>query len=213
MNSGDLIQDVAVALNDPQHVRWKLADLVSWLNGGCLEVLGPRPEATAREVVLDLVTGTRQQIGEGHRQLIRVVRNVGSGRTVRLVDAATLEAALPLWHAAAPAADVQEYAWDYRSPRTFWVYPPAADGASVECTVSAYPETVPVPSDPAGPFAPFPLPDEYAEAVKAWMLYKAYMLDTGTGSNAKAQTYAQQFYYLLGVSQQGKVVNEPGETP
>ena len=212
MDSGQLIRNVARTLNDPEHVRWTLEDLVAWMNAGCMEVCRVRPEANEKSVVLNLTQGTRQSIRPNDLQLIRIIRNVPGGRAVRMVATETLDAVLPSWHNAPRSDEVQEYAWDYREPTVFWVYPPARETAKLECAISVQPVPVSVPSNPANPvYDPFPLPDRYAQSVEAWMLYRAYMQDTGTGSGPKAQTWSQYFYHSLGVGVQGRSENEPGD--
>ena len=211
MDCAVLVHDVAVELNDPGHDRWKLPDLIRYLNDGCMQVLGPRPEATVRAAVVVLVEGSRQALPADFKQLISVDRNGASGATLRQVDKPALDAVAPLWHGTPPADMVKEYAWDYRSPREFWVWPPVAAGVEVECTVSAYPAVIEQPGEGASEYGPFPLPDEFADAVKAWMLFRCYMQDTGAGSTAKAQTWSSYFYHSLGVSAQGRAENEPGE--
>lgn len=212
MDSGQLIRNVARTLNDPEHVRWTLEDLVAWMNAGCMEVCRVRPEANEKSVVLNLTQGTRQSIRPNDLQLIRVIRNVPSGRGIRMVDTTMLDAVLPHWHNAPRADDVIEYGWDQREPRTFWVYPPARETSKLECAVSERPVPVSVPANPSSPvYDPFPLPDQYAETVEAWMLYRAYMQDTGAGSGPKAQTWSGYFYHSLGVEVQGRTENEPGD--
>ena len=211
MDSGQLIRNVAKTLNDPEHVRWKIEDLVAYLNAGCMEVCRVRPEASETSVVLNLTQGTRQSIRPTDLQLIRIIRNVPSGRAVRMVATEMLDAVLPSWHSAPRADDVREYGWDQREPRVFWVYPPARETSKLECSVSKRPAPISVPANPANPvYDPFPLPDRYAQAVEGWMLYRAYMQDTGAGSMQKAQTWSQYFYHSLGVGVQGRTENEPG---
>ena len=211
MDSGQLIRNVAKTLNDPEHVRWKIEDLVAYLNAGCMEVCRVRPEASETSVVLNLTQGTRQSIRPTDLQLIRVIRNVPSGRAVRMVATEMLDAVLPSWHSAPRADDVREYGWDQREPRVFWVYPPARETSKLECAVSKQPTPVSVPANLANPvYDPFPLSDRYAQPVEAWMLYRAYMQDTGAGSTQKAQTWSQYFYHALGTGAQGRAENEPG---
>ena len=212
MDCGQLIASVSKTLNDVDHVRWPVEDLMSWLNAGCMEVCRTRPEASEVRKVLTLAQGTRQELGAGDLQLLRVIRNVPSGRAVRLVESSVLDSVLPHWHNGIRADDIKEYGWNKSEPRVFWVYPPAKSTAKVECAISALPKPVSVPSDPNNPvYDPFPLPAEYAQAVEAWMLYRAYMQDTGAGSAQKAQTWSAYFSHSLGVRGKSWAESRPKE--
>lgn len=197
MDSGQLIASVAAKLNDKDHVRWTIDNLLDYLNSGCLEVCRVVPGVSAARVVLTLAQGTRQTIGHESLSLISADRNMPSGRAIRAIHSASLDAILPLWHSAKAEQNIKEYTWKAQDPRTFWVYPPAADSILIECTVCKKPNVISKPAT-GQPYEPFPLRDEYAEQVKAWMLYQAYMVDTGPGALAKAQSYQGFFYSSLG---------------
>lgn len=209
MDSGQLIVSVAAKLNDKDHVRWSVDNLIDYLNSGCLEVCRVAPSLNAERVVLTLTKGTRQIIGAESLSLISIDRNVPSGRAVRMIHAAALDAVLPLWHSADSEQVVKEYAWRPQEPKTFWVYPPAADSVLIECTVCKKPNVIRKPAS-GQPYEPFPLRDEYAEQVKAWMLYQAYMIDTGQGSLSKANNYQSFFYSSLGAPMAREQANKDG---
>lgn len=197
MDSGQLVTEVAATLNDPDFVRWTEQDLVGYLNAGCLELCRVKPETNAGQITLSLQSGTKQHIGPKALVLLKVLRNVPSGRAVRMVHGQSLDAILPMWQGMDASQHVREYIVDEHDPKTFWVYPPAQQSINLECSVCLAPSVIGVPAS-GSPYAPFPLRDEYAETVKAWMLYQAYSVDTGTGAREKAQFYARYFYQLAG---------------
>lgn len=206
MDIGQLITSVAATLNDPAHVRWTVANLVTYLNDACLQTVIARPEAKVATRVLQLTEGTRQTLPADAVALMEVQRNVPSGRVVRFVDKKTMDASLPLWHAASRMVDVRDYTFDPKDPKTFWVYPPAHATTKTEVLLSVRPTIV---ASVAAPWDPFPLDPEYSEPVRLWMLHRAYAIDTGAGSLQKSGGYYNQFFQWFGIDAQAKAAAEP----
>lgn len=206
MDIGQLVTSVAATLNDPGFTRWTVDDLVEYLNDACLQVVNVRPEANAATKVLELTEGTRQTLPAGAVALIEVQRNVPSGRVVRLVDKAALEAAAPLWHGSSRAVDARDYTFDSRDPKTFWVWPPAASTTKVEAIVAMRPDQV---TNNQTPWDPFPIDVAYKEPARLWMLHRAYAVDTGAGSLQKSSAYFNQFYQWFGLKAEADFGAEP----
>lgn len=202
MDIKTLIDDVAITLNDPDFVRWSEANLISYLNDGCLLLCQLNPLTNAKTAVLRLTNGTLQQAGSDSLDVINIHRSVTTGRSLRRIDQRLIDTVLPLWQDKPLSEDTREFILDGMVKNRFWVYPPALGGARLEATISKKPEVVGLPVNDV--YAPFPLDDEHSNTIKTYMLHRAYSTDTGTGSIQKAQMYLSAFYIAAGVQQGGQ---------
>lgn len=197
-----LINDVAVTLNDPDFVRWSEANLIQYLNDGCLLLCQLNPLTNAKTAVITLNNGTLQQAGSDSLGIINIHRSVTTGRSLRRIDPRLLDTVLPLWQEKELSDDTREFILDSMVKNRFWVYPPALGNARVEATISKKPEVVGLPVNNV--YDPFPLDDEHSNTIKTYMLHRAYSTDSGTGSIQKAQMYLGAFYASAGVRQGGQ---------
>ena len=178
-----VIDRVQTTLQDTTGVRWPVvSELVLWINDAQREIALLKPDASAKNETVTLVTGTKQTIPSGGNRLLRAVRNMsaasnGTGkRSVRLVSREVLDAQTPDWHDptvtgdAAHTAIIKHYIYDEANPRNFYVYPGVSGNSYLEIIYSANPSAV-TQSDNLD------IPDIYANAVMNYVLYMAYMKD------------------------------------
>ena len=165
-----------------------------------------KPDASAKNETVTLVTGTKQAIPSTGNRLLRAVRNMsaasgGTGkRSVRLVSREVLDAQTPDWHDPTVSGDaahtniVKHYIYDEQNPRNFYVYPGVAGNAYLEIIFSANPTTVAQNGN-------LDIPDIYANAVMNYVLYMAYMKDAEYAGNSQR---AANHYQLFTASVTGK---------
>jgi hypothetical protein len=202
-----VIDRVQTVLQDTTGVRWPVtSELVLWINDAQREIALLKPDASAANETVTLVTGTKQSIPTGGNRLLRVVRNMsaasgGSGkRSVRLVDREVLDAQTPDWHDPTVGGDaehgtvVKHYLYDEANPRNFYVYPGVSGNAYLEIIYSANPSTVAEDDD-------LSIPDIFANAVMNYVLYMAYMKDAEFAGNSQR---ASQHWQLFSTSVAGK---------
>ncbi len=145
-----IIRRVVDEAQDNTSVRWPLNELVRYLNDGQREVLVYRPDAMVLNAALVLATGSKQALPANGSKLIEVVRNTGgTKRPVRLVNREILDAQLPGWHALTGVTEILHYTYDPRDPRTFYVYPPATNAASLDIVYAALPTDIVEPASGA----------------------------------------------------------------
>jgi hypothetical protein len=210
-----IIKRVVGTLQDPTHERWKVDELVRFLNDGQLEIVAARPDTTATTAVISLGVGARQSIPTTAVKLLAVQHNAsGRRRAVSLVDKQLLDAQVPGWQSMTASTEVVHYTHDLREPRTFYVYPPAANGAAVEASYTAMPTAVAEPTQ--GEAASITnvsgdigVPDIFANALTDYVLYRAYMKDAETNNPQLAQVHYQQFTALLGAEINAAMVVAP----
>ena len=176
-----------------------VSELVLWVNDAQREIALLKPDASAKNETVTLVTGTKQAIPSSGNRLLRAVRNMsaasgGTGkRSVRLVSREVLDAQTPDWHDPTVSGDaahtniVKHYIYDEQNPRNFYVYPGVAGSSYLEIIYSANPTTVAQNGN-------LDIPDIYANAVMNYVLYMAYMKDAEyAGNNQRAANHYQLF--------------------
>ena len=132
-------------LQDPDGTRWKATELVAHLNDGQRALVELRPEMFAVTVAASLVAGPRQTVPAACAELLEIPCNT-SGNAIRPVERAQLDAIEPNWYTKTGTTAIKHTMVDAREPNVFYVYPPAAVGASVDLVYSAWPADVPAPS-------------------------------------------------------------------
>ncbi len=195
-----VIDRVQTVLQDTTGVRWPVvAELVLWVNDAQREIALLKPDASAANDTITLVSGTKQTIPTDGNRLLKAVRNMsaasgGDGkRAVRLVDREVLDAQTPDWHDPDVGGDathgslVKHYLYDESNPRNFYVYPGVDGNAFLEIIYSANPSTVASGGN-------LSIPDIFANAVLNYVLYMAYMKDAEfAGNSQRASSHYQLF--------------------
>lgn len=213
ISAQSIIRRAVETLQDPTSVRWPISELVRYLNDGQREVVLYRPDSMVTSTSRSLATGTRQTLPNGSK-LIEVVRNTGgTKRAIRMVNREILDAQTPGWHNLTGATDILHYMYDPRDPTVFYVYPPAATGASVELVYAAYPADIVEPADGAlytAVAGNISLPDIYGNVIQDYILYRAYSKDSEYAGNAqRAQAHYAAFANALGIEIKATVAVAP----
>lgn len=209
-----LVRRAFEILQDTTAVRWPTNELVRWLNDAQREVAMYRPDSMSTNATMTCVAGSKQAIPSGGTKLINVVRNAaGNKRAVRLVEREILDSQNPRWHNMAGNAEVVHYMFDARDPKTFYVYPPATNTATLDIVYSALPADVSEPADGAEYTAVsgnISIPEIFANAALDYMLYRAYSKDSQFAGNAqRAQAHYQAFANSMGVEVKGLIGSAP----
>lgn len=182
-----IILDAQLELQDPSGIRWPATELVKHLHEGQLAIAQKRPDTTATAVTFTPVAaGTRHTLPAGAASLIDIPRNAaGRKRAITKVDQVLLDATVRDWQGMTPSAEVLHFMHDLREPRVFLTYPPAAATTSLELVYSAYPASTPAASGAAASTVSgnLDLPDEWATALRYYVLYRAWSKDAEYGGN------------------------------
>lgn len=170
-----IIDDVRLPLSDAGATRWTDAELLAALNTTISEIAEARPDAAIVTTDLVLAAGTKQALPTGAAALVDVTRNT-SGRAVRKTSVALLDAQRPTWHTDTAAA-TRNYVYDPRTPRIFYVYPPAVAAASVEIKYRAAPTVLTAVGNT------IPIDDTYRQLMIDGVLWRAYAKDAEYASS------------------------------
>lgn len=216
MRAADVLRLVSGALQDLEpglESRWAWTGgdddsigLLDFMNDAVQAVALQRPDVCAVTESILLVPGMRQSLprrrvngsSRDARFLIELIRNMGPdgehpGPAISSVSPGLLLA----WASATHASPVIEnFAYDRVTNRdVYYVYPsvPERPEVWVEATYSAAPESV------VSPEQDFPLPDEYAEAVKHHMLASVLGGDNESGNAGRAAYHMQLYASAMGI--------------
>lgn len=198
ITAAEVITRASDIIQDQTNVRWPQAELLRYLNDGRREICIVRPDIYATTTVLTLAAGTKQAIPADGRRLLDVIRNMASdavtpGRAVRIVEREVLDAQLPDWHSESSGA-TKHFMFDERSPKDFYVYPPAASGAKLQVAYSKTPVEITSLNTE--------LSDEdiYTGALVDYICYRAFSKDAEYAGNVdrSALHYGQFRNALIG---------------
>lgn len=184
----------AYVLKDESHVRWTDTEFLSWINAAQVEIIGLRPIALTENATLSLTSGIKQTITG--MLLINVVRNT-SGSAVTPCEMGALNVSYPAWTSLEATDTVKHYMRDPRERKVFYVYPPNSGSGSLDLLQAKYPTAI--TSTAAGSLS---LPDEYADAVLDYCLYRAFSKDAEEANSAQADKHRTAF--MAAVSETGQ---------
>lgn len=203
MKASRPISQARILLSDPDGVRWTDAELLSWLNGGQLQIVAVRPDAKATKTDLTLAAGVEQSIPAGGTRLLDVIRNVG-GRAITLISRDQLNEFDPDWYAGRAGTAVKHYMFDESDPKAFEVYPPASAGMKVRLLYAA------IPADCDDLNDDIALDDIYEGALIDWICYRAWIKDGDTAPDAqRAANALSTFMQALGGKTQSDQATKP----
>lgn len=203
--AGDILQDQT-------NVRWAQAELLRYLNDGRRELAIHRPDIYSTSTAVTLVAGSQQTIPSDGNRFLDAVRNVSSagvvGRAVRIVEREILDAQLPDWHTETASTSLKHFMFDERSPKTFYVYPPATAGHKLEIVYSRSPVDV-VTSDLASTTI-LQSEDIYSGVLLDYILYRAFSKDSEYAGNLqRAGVHYQMFANSLGIGNRRRIATSP----
>ena len=218
----EVIKRVEDVLQD-SNVRWPRIELQNWLNESYLQIVQLRPDSNAKTGTFTCVAGTRQSITTGFSsalRLIDIVRNLASTsdkKVVRLINRSVLDDQRPAWHNDTATVNIQNYTFDVRQPKEFFVFPPATTAAQIEVVYADLPTSHALSEanlNPASSSTDVILVDDtYISAILDWILYRAFSKDAEFAANAaRAGAHYQTFMSRIGTKTQSDVASAPTET-
>lgn len=214
----DLINRVAVTLQDPTFVRWTQQELLNYLNDAQRQVVLFRPDARAVNHTLTCAAAAKQSLPADALRLVNVIRNK-DGRAITKIDRNILDVQLPTWFETAIGADgVKHYVYDAADPKVFYVFPKPTTSNQIELVYSAAPVDIVVVNFSTDTQV-IGVDDIYANAIMDYMMYRAYQKDSEFANLNRAGVYFQSFATSLGIKaqtdtalQQNMEAQQPGRS-
>lgn len=216
----DIIERVLVLYNDQDYARISQKQYLQFLDDALTQLVLSRPDAHVKTSIEQLITGTRQSLPADGSALIDIYLNrpggTGIGSPVLQVERKDLDY-FSSWHEALAEdiTEINEYAYDIRSPRTFWVSPPVG-GIPVYVEMDyaynfdSYADQL--ESDTYDNILEMDIPVEvvFKGPIVNYMLMLLYSTDSSSAHDRTvSQKYEQMFYQALGLEYQASVVIAP----
>lgn len=195
----EILQRAARILQDPEYVRWTKGEMLAWLSEGQIAIARV-PGAYTKFAVLELKEGARQVLPSDAWGLLTVTHNVDEDDTplkaVRLVTRSLLDCYEPNWHGSPEKQIVENYVYDDRSPREFYVFPPNDGYGRIEISYMPIPEELTAETDE------IELDKTFDPALLSYVLYRANSKDSDYApglqqASSYFQTYTQELTNAL----------------
>ncbi len=217
----DILERVTTLYNDQDYVRVTPVQYLQFLDDAINQVILSRPDAHVKTAIVQLVKGTRQSIPTEGYSLIDIYMNkipagggtYDNGAPVFQVDREDLDYFTD-WHSMpSDPTEISEFAYDSRSPRTYWVSPPVGNTTvHIEMDYSyGCPEYAKMTEEFEDIGAlEIPMPDVFKNAIVAYVLFLLYSTDsTSVNDRQVAQRYEQIFYQALGLEYKASIIVMP----
>ncbi len=208
-----IIDRAAKLLQDDTNIAWPTLELLEWLNDGQRELVLGKPDAYVINRSLRLMAGTKQVLPSDGNVFMRLTRNMGAdgntpGRAILPIPMQVFDEQNPNWHRSPAAPEAQNYVYDDRDKKTFYVYPP-------QPSVAGYAEVVYSATPPECAAADsLAVGDLFISAILDYVLYRAYSKDAEyTRNDAKATGYYQSFISLIAGKTNGEMKNDASNSP
>ena len=198
---------------DADEARWADDELIRWINDSRMAIITRKPSACSKIATLALAAGSYQTIPSNGTQLFDVICNMGAGstpgRSIRRTDRQNLDDDDLYWHSATAKTEISQFTFDDRTPKDFFVYPPAVAGTNVRIAFAAIPTAVATTSDSLD------IGLEVLDAVINYVAYRAKSKDSEYANAAEAAAFYGAFGEALGLqaqTQNAASPNQPGNS-
>lgn len=194
LTAQNILDRASMIIQDLTNVRWPASELLNWLNDARRELAVLRPDIYSTSASQSLSPGAKQTLPAGALRLLDVPRNT-SGAAITVTQRGFLDQQNPTWHTSiTPSTTIKHFMVDERNPSTYWVYPPAAGGASVEIIYQQ------APTDYTGASNLTAYEELYGGAFVDYVCYRAFSKDSEYAGNAqRALAHYQQYSNALGL--------------
>lgn len=197
----DLINRVAVTVQDPTFVRWTQQELLNYLNDAQRQVVLFRPDAKTVNTSFTCAASAKQSLPAEGLRLINVLRNK-DGRAITKVDRKVLDVQLPnWWETAVDANGVKHFIYDAIDPKNFYLFPKPTAANQIEIVYAISPVDLVITNFTTDTQV-ISIDDIYANAIMDYMMYRAYQKDSEFANLNRSGLYFQAFQNALGIKTQ-----------
>lgn len=194
LTAQNILDRSSMIIQDLTNVRWPASELLNWLNDARRELAVLRPDIYSTMSTQTLTAGAKQTLPTKGLRLMDVPRNT-NGAAITVTQRGFLDQQNPTWHTSiTPSTTIKHFMLDERNPSVYWVYPPAASGASVELIYQSAPEDYTASSELSS------YEELYGGAFVDYVCYRAFSKDSEYAGNAqRALAHYQQYTNALGL--------------
>lgn len=209
------VEEVSSLLNDQEpgneFTRWPRRELVKYCDDACKQISLYRPDAFTTVDQINLVPGVRQKLPDGISSLASVLDNNDPDNPlavmrddIGLIRSFSKKACNYMLDCNGnPTYKMSSYSYDPRVPGYFFVSPPVPVGVIPPPSVGISGVNDPPDIDVTWWLKDIPISTKYYNAVIAFMLSKAYEVDTESETSFRALNYHRnEFYRMMGIKYQ-----------
>lgn len=201
LTAQNILSRSAIIVQDMTSVRWPESEMLGWLNDSRRELAVVRPDIYSTIATQSLDAGAKQMLPTGGLRLMDVPRNT-SGPAITITKRGFLDQQNPGWHQMTASTTVKHFMLDERAMNTYWVYPPAASGASVEVIYQQAPTDYTTTSNLTA------YEELYGGAMVDYICYRAFSKDSEyAGSAERAIAHYNQFLNALKIGRANDLTN------
>ncbi len=191
--ASELFASCNFELQDPGYVRWTQDELADYLTGAIAQVAALKPTLFTSFVQLPLAAGVVQTVPAEYSELVDITHNLNSdGTPGEPINPGSFSVARALGRSSCTPAYgdgyvVRSYTVHPDNDTVFYVDPPVPGGGTraVQALVRLAPRPVTVGTDAV--IMANTTPELYREALKDWMLYRAFSKETES-SDSEAES-------------------------
>jgi hypothetical protein len=211
MDAQSIVDEVSKQLNDVNQTTWTLTSLFEYIDSAQQMIVSIRPDANSVIGTMQMAVGTKQTIPAAAIRLLEVKRNMGSdgltpGSSIDACDHDSLDLFNSDWHSASGVAAVDNFAYDEKTPKNFYVDPPSDGTGHIEISYSQSPTVI---TDVGNTLD---LDDIYKNAIIQWCMFRAYSIEVDSRSSQnRAAVHEQSFYQMMGRKFKRDVQFSPSE--
>lgn len=194
-----ILKRVNTLLVDPTFTRWPKQELLDYYNDATKAIVLVRPDAYTKNTEFTCAAGTKQTLPADALRLIEVLRNA-NGKVIRYVVRKALDDSYPDWHSSNTATTVDNYTYEERDPKTFYLHPGPAAAVKVDVIYSVAPQSKALAEvESAQSPALADLDDIYINPIIDFMLYRCFSKDAEYSANSnRAAGHYNAFLQQLG---------------
>lgn len=216
MKVRDILDRVTTLYHDINYKRCTHRQYLQFVDDAILAVINHRPDSHEKRSVIKLESGARQHVPSDGYTLIDVYANKQyipeldtyfDGKPVYQVARKDLDYYRNWYVNPEKLPYIDEFAYDIRSPKDFWVNPPVHPAADVHVEIGySYQHPSFAEALEAVPFSDVlemdvEMSDSFRNAIVSYTLYKVFSIDVTAERDMQiAQQYLQTFYQALNLS-------------
>jgi hypothetical protein len=199
------IDEVRTILLDTSGVAYSSPDLVAFLNDALRATTDVKKDLYTINGEIPLVAGIIQEIPEDGVELFDITHNRESGQVCTQVDLDLLQETNRFWPQDTPTVSVENWAFNPKSPRRFYVTPPNTGGSGVS-VIGLYGAVHPEIADAADELQISP---ENQHLLVNYMLARAYSVSSKRYDPTKEAYYMNEWKQGVGLKSTAQIAAAP----
>lgn len=205
MLASDPIDEVRRILLDEAAVAYSSGDLIMFLNEALEATTDVKKDLYTINGAIPLVAGIIQELPSDGVELFNITHNQDSGRSCTEVDLDLLQETNRFWTIEDATVYAENWAFDTRSPRRFYVTPPNTGGSGV-ALIGVYGAVHPAITDATDALQ---ISAENRHLLVNWMLARCYSISSKRYDPTKEAYYMNEWKQGVGLKSAAQIAAAP----